>query len=139
MAFSGDYERNELRRILIGRGGLVAHAGTNDLRQALAEDKPGTALVIEAMALQTAREIAAGMAVLASPPDAVLVTGNMAHSDTFVALLKKSLAAFMNIVVMPGSFEMEALSSAVQRVLGGKEEPRDYVSDPEHQQDDTED
>ena len=129
LAFSGRYTREELEQMMSGKGGLVAHLGTNDLRRAMADGSPEARVVIEALALQAAREISAGLAVLARLPDAVIITGNMAKSERLVELISGRLEGFMEVVVMPGSFEAEALAAAAARVLSGVEEARKYPPD----------
>ena len=62
MAFSGKYTMNELKKQLVGKGGLVAHLGTSDCREVVKRIEAGDAkakLVLEAMAYTIAKEIGA--------------------------------------------------------------------------------
>lgn len=126
LAFSGEYTERDLRRMMQGGGGLVAHLGTNDIRRALALDTPEVELLMGAMALQITREITAGFGVLARLPDAVIITGNLAKSEKLTGLVAARVESLAKVVVMPGSFEMEALAAAVVRVLEGREEAMAY-------------
>ncbi len=53
MCFSGKYQLNELKKLLVGKGGLVAHLGTSDCREVVKRIEAGdqkAKLVLEAMA-----------------------------------------------------------------------------------------
>ncbi|PLV60129.1 butyrate kinase [Thermotoga sp. KOL6] len=127
-AYSGKYTARELKKRFVGKGGLVAYLGTNDLRRALEESKNSekVRLVVEAMAYQIAKEIGGMCAVLGSKPDAIIITGGMAHSLEFVEMIRQYVRKFGSLRIVPGEFEMEALALGVLRVLKGEEKPKDY-------------
>lgn len=127
-AYSGKYTAREHKKRFVGKGGLVAYLGTNDLREAFekAEISENARLVLEAMAYQIAKEIGGMCAVLGSNPDAIVITGGMAHSQRFVQMILPYISRFGLVTVIPGEFEMEALALGALRVLRGEESARDY-------------
>ncbi|MBN1809393.1 MAG: butyrate kinase [Planctomycetes bacterium] len=128
LALSWKYTADDLRKMMVGGGGLLAHLGTNDLRKALAMKTSRAQLVVDAMALAVAREISAGAAFLGKVPDAVILTGNMIRSEEFTGKIVERLGSIYRVEAMAGSFELHALASAVMRVLAGKEEAKAYVT-----------
>ena len=83
-------------------------------------------LVLDAMVLQVAKMIGAMAAVLMGRPDAILLTGGMAHSERFVSEITAYISALAPIQVFPGSLEMEAMAEGAFRVLNGQEDPLAY-------------
>lgn len=129
LAFSGTLSLKELLLKLSGQGGLVAHLGTNDLREVEQRCDDGdekARAVYSGLAYQVARAIGAEAAVLAGDVDAVVLTGGLAHSGRFVQALKDRVAFIAPILVYPGEDELRALAQGALRVLRGQEEPRVY-------------
>ncbi|WP_041446455.1 butyrate kinase [Pseudothermotoga thermarum] len=123
MCFSGKYTKDELKKRYVGKGGLVAYLGTNDLREALkrAEKDDYAKLIVEAMAYQIAKEIGGMCAVLCGKVDGIILTGGMAHSEKFTEMIKAYVYKFAPIFIVPGEFELEALALGALRVLRGEE------------------
>ncbi len=126
-AFSGEFSKKELKKRYVGKGGLVAYLGTNDLREAFkmadgGDDK--ASLVIDAMAYQIAKEIGGMMAVLKGNVDGIIITGGMAQSDRFVEKIKEYVERYAPVYVVPGEYEMLALAQGALRVLLGKEKAK---------------
>ncbi len=128
VAFSGKYTKKELNRRYVGRGGLVAYLGTNDLREALemAKEDDRAKLVIDAMAYQIAKEIGGMCAILKGDVDAIIITGGMAHNPEFVEKIKSYVYRFAPVFVVPGEFEMLALAQGALRVLRGEERAKEW-------------
>ncbi|MEJ5257752.1 MAG: butyrate kinase [Fervidobacterium sp.] len=126
LAYSGEYTKDQMKRMFIGKGGLVAYLGTNDLREAfrMAESDPKALEVIEAMAYQIAQEIGAMCVSLKGKVDAIVLTGGMAYSERFVEMIRSYIYKFGPIFVVPGEMEMEALAYGALRVLIGEELPK---------------
>ncbi|MGB9795916.1 butyrate kinase [Fervidobacterium gondwanense] len=126
LAYSGEYTKDQMKRMFIGKGGLVAYLGTNDLREAfrMAESDPKALEVIEAMAYQIAQEIGAMCVSLKEKVDAIVLTGGMAYSERFVEMIRSYIYKFGPIFVVPGEMEMEALAYGALRVLIGEELPK---------------
>ncbi len=123
MCFSGKYTKEELKKRYVGKGGLTAYLGTNDLREALKKAKTESypKLIVEAMAYQIAKEICGMCAILCGQVDGILITGGMAHSEEFTEMIKSYVYKFAPVFVVPGEFELEALALGALRVLKGVE------------------
>jgi butyrate kinase len=128
LCYSGQYTKEQMKKMFVGKGGLVAYLGTNDLREAfkMAESDPKALEVIEAMAYQIAQEIGAMCVTLKGEVDAIVLTGGMAYSERFVDMIKSYIFKFAPIFVVPGEMEMEALAYGALRVLTGVEEPKTW-------------
>jgi butyrate kinase len=131
MAYSGKYDKQEMKRMFVGRGGLIAYLGTNDLRRALkmGESDPKALEVVEAMAYQVAQEIGGLCAVMKGKVDAIVFTGGMAYSETFINMIKSYVYKFAPIFVVPGEMEMEALAYGALRVASGQEPAKTWSDD----------
>lgn len=129
LCYSGKYTKEELRKRLVGKGGLVGYLGNNDTREVSRRVKDGdkkAELVYKAMAYQVAKEIGAGAAVLKGEVDAIILTGGIAFDNLFVNWVKEYVDFIAKVVVYPGEFEMLALAQGVLRVFNNKEEIRGY-------------
>lgn len=129
---SGKMKEKELRKRLVGNGGIVAYLGTNDMRKVedlVKEGDEKAALYHEAMAYQIAKEIGACAAVLEGDVDAIIFTGGLAYDELFLNKLRKRVAWISKILVFPGEEEMESLACGVLRVLWGEEPAKEYKSD----------
>ncbi len=123
LCYSGKHTKDEVKKMFVGHGGLVAYLGTNDLREAfkIAENDPKAMEVIEAMAYQIAQEVGAMCVALKGKVDAIVFTGGMAYSEKFINMIKSYVYKFAPIFVVPGEMEMEALAFGALRVLSGEE------------------
>ena len=122
---------DEMYRRAVGRGGLVAYLGTNDVREIEKRIDTGdkeAAEILEAMAYQVAKEIGALVAVVAGDVDAIVLTGGLAYSERFVGWIRKRVESFARVMVYPGEDEMRALVEGALRVLRGEEAPREYTA-----------
>lgn len=124
MCFAGKYTHDEIRKLLVGNGGLMAHLGINDTKVILQMVENGdkkARLVLEALAYNVAKEIGAMLAVLHGEADAVVLTGGIAYSKFVVEYIKKMISPMIKVTVYPGEDEMEALAMSGLRVLRGEE------------------
>jgi len=129
VCYAGIFEQEEMQKLLVGQGGLVAHLGTNDLRAAYKLAQNGdlhARLILEAMAYGVGKEIGSMLAVLEGKADAVILTGGMAFNELIVNYITKMIQKMCKVVVYPGEDEMWALATASLRVLRGQEQPREY-------------
>jgi butyrate kinase len=129
LAFSGKYAEKDLKKKLTGRGGMVAHLGTNDMRETLKRIAAGdsqAALVFKAMVLTVAKQIGACAAVLEGRVDGIVLTGGLALSTEFVDGIKEHIAFLGPVFVFPGENEMTALAQAGLRVIRDEEKARTY-------------
>jgi butyrate kinase len=129
LCFSGKFGAGDVKRKLTGKGGLVAHLGTNDMRQAESRIKagdPNAALVFEAMVFTVAKSVGACAAVLGGRVDGIILTGGLAHSSEFVRRIRERVDFLGRVFVYPGENEMIALAAAAVRVLRGEETAKSY-------------
>ena len=129
LAFSGKYELPQLQKMLTGKGGLVAHLGTNDLREVIRRMDDGdekARLLFEALAYRMAKEIGASAAALSGEVDIIILTGGLAYNERFTKLISDRVAFIAPVKIYPGEDEMQALVEGALRVLNGSEEARRY-------------
>jgi butyrate kinase len=127
--YAGIYEQDEIQQLLVGKGGLVAHLGTNDVNAAYKLAQNGdlhARLILEAMAYGVAKEIGSMLAVLQGKADAVILTGGIAYNELIVDLIKKMIEPMCPVFVYPGEDEMRALAEAGLRALKNPEIVREY-------------
>jgi butyrate kinase len=129
LCYSGKYTREEMRKKIVGNGGLVAYLGTNDGREVQRRIKAGdkhAELVYRAMAYQIAKEIGAASTVLKGDVDAIILTGGLAYDEELIGWIKESVSFIARVMVYPGEFEMLAMVQGVLRVFNGQEEAKEY-------------
>ncbi|MDP9751254.1 butyrate kinase [Thermoanaerobacter pentosaceus] len=129
LCYSGKYTYQEMKKRLIGQGGIVAHLGTNDVREVYKKIEEGdkkAELVLEAMTYQTAKEIGAMAVVLKGQVDAIGITGGIAYNEDFVKRISEKVKFIAPIYVYPGEDEMSALAQGAYRVLSGEEKAKMY-------------
>ena len=129
LCFSGKYTQKEVGEMVKGRGGLVAHLGTNDTIEVLERIKKGdkkAELVLDALCYQTAKSIGEMAVALEGRVDAVLLTGGMAYSEWIVERIRRRVAFIGPFVVFAGQDEMHALASSALGVLKGEREAKVY-------------
>lgn len=129
LCYSGRYGREEIRRMLVGEGGLKGYLGTSDVRRVkemIASGDARARLVYEAMAYQVAKEIGMCAVSLEGRVDAVLITGGVAHDPDFVELVRSRVQWIAPVLVYPGEDEMAALAQGALAVLRGEEPLKTY-------------
>ncbi len=129
LCFSGKYSQREIARMITGEGGMVAHLGTNDMRQVADRAHGGekkAELLYRAMAYQIAKNIGAMAAVLSGNVDAIVLSGGIAHDRIFITWIEERVRFIAALVTIPGEEEMEALALGALRVLRKEEEAKIY-------------
>lgn len=129
MCYSGKYTFDEMKKKIVGMGGLVAHLGTNDAREVVKRIEAGdkkAKLVFEAMAYQIAKEIGRMAAVLKGDVKTIILTGGLAYSKPLIEIIIDMVGFIAPITLYPGGDEMEALRDGALRVLRGQETPKIY-------------
>lgn len=129
LCFSGKYDAAEMKKMVMGNGGLVAYLGTNDLMEAEERAANGDTKadeVIEAMSYQIAKEIGCMAAALGRKPDGIVLTGGIARSERVVNAVKLRVGWIAPVYTYPGEHEMTALAEGTLRVLSGEEQPKKY-------------
>ena len=128
LCFSGKYTEAELRKMFVGRGGLVAYAGSTDMRDLLkmAETDAKVAEVVDAFHYQIGKEIGAMAAVMHGKVDQIILTGGIAYGKETTDALKEMVEWIAPVTVYPGEDELLALAQAALRVLNGEEKAQEY-------------
>ncbi len=130
LCFSGRYSAAELKKRVVGNGGLKAYLGTDDAREVGAKIENGdkeALKIFTAMAYQIAKEMGAMAAVLEGKQDAVVVTGGLSQNSKLMELLTPRLEWLGKLLVYPGEDELCALAKGALRVLREEEQPKEYV------------
>lgn len=133
MCFSGKYDENEIKSLINKNGGIMAHLGTNDVREvgAMIDDGNKKAKVIyDAMIYQIAKQIGAMYVALKCNCSAIILTGGISNDPYLVKGIKRYIKNLSEVVVMPGEFELEALSAGALRVLNSIEKSKEYTGKP---------
>lgn len=129
LCYSGKYTLDEMKKKIVGKGGLVAYLGTNDGREVVKMIQAGdknAELIYKAMAYQVAKEIGACAAVLEGKVDAVCLTGGLAYDKLLTGWIKERVEFIADVRIYPGEDEMIALAQGGLRVLRGEEEAKEY-------------
>ncbi|MEN8223795.1 MAG: butyrate kinase [Bacteroidota bacterium] len=129
LCFSGEYTLEEVKKMLIGQGGLTAYLGTNsayEVEQMVSEGDEKAILIYDAMAYQVSKAIGEMAAVLEGDIDGILVTGGVAYDKWFCERIHKRVHHFAPLFIYPGENEMEALAMNGYRVIRGEAEVKKY-------------
>lgn len=129
LCFSGEYTRQQMRRLICGAGGFVAHTGSNDARvteNAAAAGDPKALLIQNAFCYQVAKWIGAMAAVLEGKVDAILLTGGMAYGKAIVQEIDRQVNFIAPVHIFPGEDEMAALAHNALAALNGTLKPQEY-------------
>lgn len=130
LAVSGKYSEKELRNMLTKEGGYVAYLGTDDINEidALMEKGDEKALFIsDACAYQVSKEIGAMYAVLEGDVDAIILTGNIFHSERFLENVQRRVGKIAEFALYPSVNDVEALAENAFLVMKGELEVQEYI------------
>lgn len=128
LCFDPDHSQNEIRKMLTGRGGMVAYTGSTDMREITERAKTNkkVALVLDAFHYQIAKEIGAMAVALEGKVDQIILTGGIAYGEVTQKALKEQVEWIAPVTVYPGEDELLALTQGALRVLKGEEEAHTY-------------
>jgi len=129
LCFSGRYSESQIRKKLVGAGGLVAYLGSNSAVDAVKRIESGderAALLVDAMTYQIAKEIGAMGAALEGRVDAVVLTGGIAHNSYVTDRIARRVSFLGRVLVVPGEDEAQALALGCLRAIRGEEKPLEY-------------
>lgn len=132
LCFSGEYTKEQIGKMISGKGGLVAHIGNTDVQQLVdnAETDKDKALLLEAMIYNITKEIASLPVVFPVDEirkiDAIILTGGIAYNDHITKQITKRVDFIAPVVIYPGEDEMEALAFNAQMAFRGEITIREY-------------
>ena len=127
LCFSGTVSEAEMLRRIAGKAGLIAHLGTNNMREIekrIANGDDHARSIVDAMLWHVAKNICAEGAVLAGHIDGIILTGGMARSEYVVSRLKQRISWMAPVYVYPGQDEMLALAQNALAVLRGERQAK---------------
>lgn len=129
LCYSNKYSKDELKKHLIPKGGLVSYLNTSsglEISRRINEGDKEAIFYFKAMAYQIAKEIGSLYFVAKGKIDVIILTGGLAYNNHLISFIKEYLPDFINLVIYPGEDEMSALAFGVLRVFEGKEEVKTY-------------
>ena len=129
MCFSGKYTEAEIRKMISGKGGVVAYLGTNsfqDVENRVAAGDAEATLISDAFAYQLAKEIGAMATVVNGKVDAIIITGGIAYNKPLMEQVKSKVSFIAPVAVYAGEDEMGALAGNGLAVLNGTEQVKEY-------------
>lgn len=130
LCYSGKFTLAEMKRKIVGNGGLVAFRGSNnftDLKKAADAGDANAALLYEGMACKISQEIARHGATLKGRIDCIVLTGGMANDKDFTAKIIERVRHLAPVQVIPGEREMLSLARGAMAVLTKKDNLREYT------------
>lgn len=129
LCYSGEYSYEEMRRKIIGEGGMYSYLNTKDVRKVekmIQEGSKEAELILDAMIYQISKEIGAMSTALKGEVDKIILTGGMAYSKTITDKIAERVQFIADIAIVPGEEELESLALAALRVLTGEEQEKTY-------------
>ena len=123
LCFSGKYTHAELKKLINGKGGLMAYLGTTDVPEVIRLAQEGSrkhTLLLDAMMYTVAKQVGAMYVALHCHADALIVTGGIAYNKCCIDALHEWVGSLSEIVVIPGEDEMTALAMNAIGALTGK-------------------
>jgi butyrate kinase len=123
ICFGGQYSETEVRAMITGKGGLVAHLGTNQAHVAAewaANGNEHAKMILHAMGYQIAKTIGGALVALKGEVDGIILTGGIAHNKMVVSFIKEYIDFLGKITIYPGEDEMESLALNALGVLRGE-------------------
>ena len=130
MCFSGKYSKAEIKKMLVGKGGAVAHLGTNDFRGIVTRAEAGDqecATFLKAFCISVAKYIGSMATVLKGQVDGILITGRYTRFEELIDYIREYTGWIAPILIYENEVEQEAMCAGALRVLTGKEEPLIYT------------
>ena len=121
--------REEVKRTLGRRSGMLSYVGTTDFREICARvvsgDERFTA-AYRALVYQLAKDIGAMAVVLHFEVDAIVYTGGMAYEQFFCDDITAYVGRLAPVLRFPGEEEMRALAEGALWVLHGEAQAETY-------------
>lgn len=129
LCFSGKYTLQQVKKMIAGEGGIVAHLGTNsfnEVQKRVSEGDPHFTLISDAFGYNVAKAIGAAAAVLSGKVDAILLTGGVAYNTKLMEKISDMVSFIAPVKIYPGEDEMSALAMNGLAILEGREQPAVY-------------
>lgn len=132
LCFGGEYSKEQICKMISGKGGLMAHTGSTDVQQLVkdAATDSDKALLLAAMIYNITKEIASLPVVFPVDEirniDAVILTGGIAYNEYITKQITERVNFIAPVVIYPGEDEMEALAFNALMALKGEVTVKEY-------------
>lgn len=129
LCFSGEYSLSQVKKMITGEGGLVAHLGTNSFSYVAEKVEEGDekyTLISDAFAYNVAKAIGGCAVVFSGEVDAILITGGVAFNSKLMDKLTDMVKFIAPVKIYPGEDEMSAMAMNGLAVLTGREKASVY-------------
>ena len=130
LCYSGRFEKDELKRELTKKAGLISYVGEDSIlviEQRIAAGDKEAEDAVNAMIYQICKEIGGMHIAVGGAVDAIVLTGGMAKSSMIVDKIRKRVGLMAQIIVLKENIEMEAMAIGALAVLSGTEKPKKYT------------
>ncbi|MFI3268698.1 MAG: butyrate kinase [Rikenellaceae bacterium] len=130
LCFSGKYTHDEVFKMVVGKGGVVSHLETTDIKQVVDDALAGDDCcknVIDAFAYNVAKQIGAYSVIFKGDVDAILLTGGIAYSDYICKEISSYVQHIAKIEFFAGEDEMKALANNALEVYKGTIKAKKYI------------
>ena len=115
--------------MLVGKGGAVAHLGTNDFREITTRAQAGDKeceTFLKAFCVSVAKYIGSMAAVVSGKVDAIVLTGGIAYSKYISSQIASMVEFIAPVEVYGGENELESLAENGYGILAGEFEVNYY-------------
>lgn len=129
LCFSGKYTKDEIKKMLVGRGGAVAYFGTNDFKELTRRADEGdrdVMVFLEAYCLSISKYIGYFSTVVSGKVDVIILTGGIAWNRKMTDAIEGRVGFIAPVVVYPGEDELQSLAENGYGILSGEFEIRQY-------------
>lgn len=129
LAFSGQYTKDELRKLIHGYGGMFSYLNTKDAEEVsdmLSSGRVEASRVVKAMVYQIAKEIGGLHAVTKGALDAIILTGGLAYNQDILQPLIEMIEHLGDVTVYPGENELESLAYNMRAFLKNEIKAKQY-------------
>jgi len=130
LCFGGTKTKEDMYCLITHAGGLSAHLGTtrlSEIEDRINKGDTHAKLIVEAMGYQVAKSIGEMYAVLKGDVDAILITGELAHSDFLVHNIISYVEKLAPTFSYPGDNEIKAMATNALRVIKGEMMVKEYT------------
>lgn len=131
LCFSGKYTEAEIKKLLVGRGGLVDYLGTSNMVEVAEKVQQGDKKfdeVFSAMGYQIAKTIGSYVTVLKGKVTRIILTGGGAHNQVLLSKITDYIQAFAPVHIVPGEDELAALAQGGLRILRHEADAQEYLA-----------
>ena len=129
MCFSGRGTKEEGKKLIVGKGGVMSYFGTNDFREVVRLAREGNAdadLFITGYCAGISKYIGYFAPVVCGKVDVIILTGGIAHEKGVTDAIARRVGFIAPVVVYPGENELTSLAENGYGILSGEFEVRTY-------------